>query len=198
MAKRMSTRERFFVIAAICLLSITIWQQMLVMNMVQEVRQSKAEEIGARLGDRRMLRSRTNFQLPGFEQTLVNQIVRISDEYGAPWYIGAAVAKTEGGGDHLEFGIQQIQQDIRVSRSAKEWQTYQFYRMLNKQAWKIVVNDPILLNRVLMNLGARYNQANHNEWMTNTFATVQKFRSLDPQKVGRTSLLEQDQPDIKE
>ena len=69
-----------------------------------------------------------------------------------------------------------IPEDIKQNSPVMEWQAQYFCRLINKEAWKVIMSDPLLISRVLMPFGSTYNQANHGEWMT---MVTTKLNQLD-------------------
>jgi len=140
---------------------------------------AEREETLARIGDNRMLRSRSNFTLPGFTPTHLERVTRTADTMGIPWWIPAGIAKHENGGDTLEVGMQNIPTDIRLRTPVMEWQYVALERMLNQQAWRVILSDPELLPKVLIPFAQIYKSADPKLWLEQTTNAMVDFRAAE-------------------
>lgn len=150
-----------------------------------EVKHSKEEETLAKISNNRMLRSRSGFTLPGFTATHLERVTRNADTFGTPWFIPAAVGKIENGGDTLEVGIQEIPNDIRNKFPVLEWQYATLIRMLNKQAWRVILSDPELLSKVIIPFAQNYKAENPQKWLNETTKTIVDYQNIEDRTAGR-------------
>lgn len=145
----------------------------------KEVTHAKEEETLARIGNNRMLRSRTNFLLPGFTSVNLERVTRNADTSGIPWFVPSGISKHENGGDTLEVGMQNVPLEIRLRVPVMEWQYVALNRMLNQQAWRVILSDPELLPKVLIPFAQIYKSDNPQKWLNETTQLIVDFRNIE-------------------
>ena len=160
----------------------------------EQVKESKEQEVRARLSHRRMLRSRTNFVLPGFEAPLVERITRTAEQMGTPWWVPSGIGRHEKGGDGLEFGIQDMPVDVTLRYPVQEWQMVFICRMLNESAWRVIVNDPQLMAKVLLPFANRYNKDNQDDWLIKVTSLMGDYRNIDQRNKGEIAAVKERTP----
>lgn len=144
-----------------------------------EIKRAKEEEVLARIANNRMLRSRTNFRLPGFTSINLERVTRNADTNGTPWFVPAGVAKHENGGDTLEVGMQNVPLEIRLRNPVMEWQYIALNRMLNQQAWRVILSDPELLPKVLIPFAQIYKSDDPQRWLDETTSLIVDYRNIE-------------------
>lgn len=158
------------------------------------VQSAEREETLARIGDNRMLRARSNFELPGFTATHLERVTRNADTMGIPWWVPAGIARHENGGDTLEVGMQNIPREIRLRTPVMEWQYTALMRMLNQQAWRVILSDPELLPKVLIPFAQIYKSEDPQKWLTQTSNAMVDFRAVEDRPKVRNESVVSDPP----
>jgi len=179
---KVQTKKAFMtIILALVLMNLTTVCVILVVldRNTKALEDAKAEEVLARIGDNRMLRARSNFELPGFTPTHLERVTRNADTMGIPWWVPAGIAKHENGGDTLEVGMQIIPMNIRMNTPVMEWQYVALMRMLNQQAWRVILSDPELLPKVLIPFAQNYKSSDPQLWLKQTNNAMIDFRSRE-------------------
>lgn len=172
----MSRREALAWVGVLVLAAVIIGQQMVCEKILAHNEMLAKDYQDAVLAENRMLRSRSDFQLPRMGGEELAAISTVAKALEWPWEVLAAAEKTENGGMRLELGIQSIPTDIKRSFPPYLWQRAAGARIMQQEAGKMIIQDPDVTFVFAARLARRWKAANQAEWRDNFIASINKWR----------------------
>lgn len=160
----------------VCLLGICLGQRMTIFQQSAHIELLAAEKQDIILAENRMLRSRSNFQLPEMGAMELRAITTVALALSWPWELLATGEKTENGGMRLELGIQQIPKDIKLNFPPNLWQRAAAVRIMQEEAGKMIVNDPEVTVIFISRLSKRWKALDSKAWRDNFILNLHKMQ----------------------